>query len=90
MLHTRKLFVFTFTFTFTFSHLADAFVQSDVQGSLQVSGGSICSGHVELGSGPDITMGHLDRETGKQVWARFGHPVTELFALKQNALYLTF
>ena len=26
----------TFTFTFTFSHLADAFVQSDVQGRVMV------------------------------------------------------
>ena len=30
-------FTFTFTFTFTFSHLADAFVQSDVQGREQSS-----------------------------------------------------
>ncbi len=25
------IYIFTFTFTFTFSHLADAFIQSDLQ-----------------------------------------------------------
>ncbi len=29
--YSRNIFSFTFTFTFTFMHLADAFIQSDLQ-----------------------------------------------------------